>query len=93
MNPHFYILFPDGVYTLPPPTPRPEDLPSAPIFHPAPKPTQADVEVVAERTRKRILRYLEKRDVVTFAAAPGDAEVIVVIAEGFGEADRRMRPC
>jgi hypothetical protein len=41
-----------------------------PIFHVAPKPTQADIDFVVERTRDRILRYREKRGVITFAAAP-----------------------
>jgi hypothetical protein len=40
-----------------------------------------------ERTRKRILRHLEKRGVVTFAAAPGDEEVNAVLGDGFGEID------
>lgn len=31
--------------------------------------------------------YLEKRGLITFAVAPGDDEVIVVLGEGFGESD------
>jgi hypothetical protein len=57
------------------------------MFHPAPKPTQEDIEYAVTRARKRILRYLEKRGLVTFAAAPGDDEVNGVLGEGFGESD------
>ncbi len=70
-----------------------------PLFQTAPKPTQEDIEVVVQRARAvettaseapfrtRILRYLEKRGVITFAAAPGDDEVNAVLGEGFGESD------
>jgi hypothetical protein len=40
------------------------------VFATAPKPTQTDIDFVVERTRDRILRYLEKRGVITSAAAP-----------------------
>lgn len=65
----------------------PDAVPFPPLFHPAPKPTQADIDFVVTRTRKRILRYLEKRGILTFAAAPGDGEVNAVLGEGFGESD------
>ena len=32
-------------------------------------------------------RYLEKRNVITFAAAPSDDVVNAVLGEGFGESD------
>jgi hypothetical protein len=32
------------------------------MFHPAPAPTQQDVEQVVERASKRILRFLRRRD-------------------------------
>lgn len=58
-----------------------------PHFQPAPKLTQEDIEFVVQRARKRILRYLEKRGAISFAAAPGDNEVNAVLGEGFGESD------
>ena len=51
LNPHFHTLFLDGVYV----TVQSEDSDgstAAPLFHPAPKPTQADIEFVVERTRR-----------------------------------------
>lgn len=51
----------------------------------APKPTQADIDFAVERTRERILKYRQKRGVITFAAAPGDDEVNAILGEGFGE--------
>ena len=89
LNPHFHTLFLDGVYE-----PRPlgsnrvDSVPSPPlVFHPTPKPTQADIEFVVERARERILHYLRKRGIITFATAPGDDEVNAVLEEGFGESD------
>jgi hypothetical protein len=79
LNPHFHTLFLDGVYH-----PGPEG--EAPVFQTAPKPTQEDIEGVVQRAKRRILRYLEKRGVVTFAAAPGDGEVNAVLDESLGEA-------
>lgn len=87
LNPHFHTLFLDGVYLPPAESDAPDAAPPVPIFRPAPKPTQADIEFVVERARERILRYLEKRGVITFATAPGDDEVNAVLGEGFGESD------
>jgi hypothetical protein len=47
------------------PFPGPEG--AAPVFEAAPKPTQGDIEDVVRRAQRRILRYLEKRGVITFA--------------------------
>ncbi len=87
LNPHFHTLFLDGVY-LPPQQPEAADatMPT-PIFQVAPKLTQADIDFVVERTRERILKYLQKRGVITFAAAPGDDEVSAILGEGFGKTD------
>ncbi len=38
-----------------------------------------------QRARKRILRYLENRGVITFAAAPGDENVEAVMDESMGK--------
>jgi len=52
LNPHFHTLFLDGVYvpTQQPETPDAES--PAPLFHPAPKPTQEDIEFVVQRARR-----------------------------------------
>jgi hypothetical protein len=57
------------------------------MFHPALAPTQQDVEQVVERASKRILRFLERRGVITLVTAPGDGEVTVVSDETMGEKD------
>jgi hypothetical protein len=75
LNPHFHTLFLDGVYA---PNPRGG---GAPIFHPAPGPTQQDVEHVVHRARRRILRFLERRGVIAQITAPGDGEITCVVAE------------
>ena len=59
----------------------------APIFHPAPGPTQKDIEAIVERTSKRILRFLQRRGVITLVSAPGDGEVTVVCDETIGDKD------
>ncbi|MEO6096996.1 MAG: transposase zinc-binding domain-containing protein [Fibrobacteria bacterium] len=51
LNPHFHTLFLDGAY-------RPGSEGEHPVFEPAPRPIQADIEAVVQRARKRILRYL-----------------------------------
>jgi len=88
LNPHFHTLFLDGVY-LPSQAGNASDSVAsdgkAPTFTAAPTPSQEDVESVVQRARKRILRYLEKRGVVTFAPAPGDGEVNAVLDETLGE--------
>lgn len=75
----------DCVYAVAQPCKRGEDAPPEPLFHPAHKPTQEDIEYLGTQAVKRILRYLEKRAVVSFAAAPGDGEVNSVLGDGFGE--------
>jgi hypothetical protein len=57
------------------------------MFHPAPAPTQEDIEYLVERVSKRILRFLQRRGVITLVAAPGDGEVTVVPEETLGEQD------
>ena len=57
------------------------------MFHPAPGPSQLDVEQVVQRTSKRILRFLQRRGVITLVTAPGDDEVTVVADETMGEKD------
>jgi hypothetical protein len=54
------------------------------MFHPAPAPTQHDVEQVVERACKR---FLQRRGVITLVTAPGDGEVSVVTDETLGEKD------
>jgi hypothetical protein len=57
------------------------------MFHPAPAPTQQEVEHLVERASKRILRFLQRRGVITLVTAPGDGEVTVVTDETLGEKD------
>jgi hypothetical protein len=57
------------------------------MFHPAPASTQEDVEAIVERASKRILRFLQRRGVITLVTAPGDGEVTVVTDETMGEED------
>ncbi len=85
LNPHFHTLFLDGVYPAEGLRNATGDASVTPVFQPAAKPTQADIDFVVEQTRKRILRYLQKRRLITFAAAPGDDEVNAVLEDGFGE--------
>ena len=73
---HLHTLFLDSVYLA-----GPEN--EAPVFEAAPNPTQEDIEQVVRRARKRILRYLEKRGVVTFVAALGDREVNAALVTGY----------
>ena len=49
--------------------------------------TQEDVEAIVERASKRILRFLQRRGVITLVTAPGDGEVTVVGDETMGEKD------
>ena len=49
--------------------------------------TQADVEAIVERASKCILRFLQRRGVITLVAAPGDGEVTVVTDETIGDKD------
>jgi hypothetical protein len=57
------------------------------IFYPAPPPSQEDIENLVEKVSKRILRFLERRGVITLVAAPDDGEVTVVTDETIGEED------
>jgi hypothetical protein len=79
-NPHVHEIFLDGVYA-------PDRDGKGFMFHPAPAPTQADVEAIVERASKRILRFLQRRGVITLVTAPGDGEVTVVTDETIGERD------
>jgi len=56
-------------------------------FHPTPGPTQEDIEQLVERVSKRILRFLQRRGVITLVTAPGDGEVTGVPDETLGEQD------
>jgi len=99
LNPHFHTLFLDGVYASNLTGAVPDDETSTyeppageagretPIFMVESTPTQEDVESVVHQARKRILRYLEKRGVITFAVAPSDGEVNAPRAKGLS-----MRP-
>jgi len=42
---------------------------------------------VVQRTSKRILRFIQRRGVISLVAGPGDGEVIVVGDESMGEKD------
>jgi hypothetical protein len=79
LSPHFHVLQLDGLYS-----PGPD---SVPIFHPAPGLTQQDVEAIVGRASKRILRFLQRRGVITLVTAPGDGEVTVVCDETLGDQD------
>jgi hypothetical protein len=85
LNPHFHTLFLDGAYVLPQNSEPADSAGPNPIFHSAITPTQADIEFVITRARKRILRYLQKRGVITFTAASGDEEVNAVLDADFGQ--------
>jgi hypothetical protein len=79
-NPHVHEIFLDGLYA-------PDRDGKGFMFHPAPAPTQADVEAIVERASKRILRFLQRRGVITLVTAPGDGEVTVVTDETIGDKD------
>jgi hypothetical protein len=80
LNPHCHALFLDGVY-------GPDVDGKGQMFHPAPGPSQHDVEQVVQRTSKRVLRFLQRRGVIILQTAPGDGEVTVVGDETMGEKD------
>jgi hypothetical protein len=80
LSPHYHVLQLDGVYA------SGRDG-GSPIFHPAPGLTQEDVEAIVERASKRILRFLQRRGVITLVTAPGEGEVTVVADETMGEKD------
>jgi hypothetical protein len=79
-NPHVHAIFLDGLYA-------PDLDGKGFMFHPAPAPTQEDVESIVVRASKRILRFLRRRGVITLVTAPGDGEVTVVTDETMGEED------
>jgi hypothetical protein len=79
-NPHVHAIFLDGLYA-------PDHDGKGFMFHPAPAPTQEDVESIVARASKRILRFLERRGLITLVTAPGDGEVTVVTDETMGEED------
>jgi len=102
LNPHLHILFLDGLYSpdregarkarwvgrgrCGPEVPEGGDG-KGQMFHPSPAPTQQEVEQVVARAGKRILRFLQRRGVITLVTAPGDGEVTVVGDETMGEKD------
>jgi hypothetical protein len=57
------------------------------MFHPAPAPTQDEIDQLVGRASKRILRFLQRRGVITLVTAPGDGDVTVVADETMGEKD------
>jgi len=57
------------------------------MFHPAPVPSQEEVEALVEKVSKRILRFLQRRGVITLVTAPGDGEVTVVADDTMAEKD------
>jgi hypothetical protein len=65
MPPHYHVLQLDGLCA-------PGRDGGAPILHPAPGLTQKDVEAIVERASKRILRFLQRRGVITLVTAPGE---------------------
>jgi len=80
LSPHFHTLFLDGVF-------GPDRDGKGRMFHPAPGPTQEEIEVLVEKVSTRILRFLERRGAITLVTAPGDGEVTVVTDESLGEKD------
>jgi Putative transposase len=80
LNPHLHTIFLDGVYS-------PDGDGKGQMFHPALAPTQQEIEALVARASKRILRFLQRRGVITLVIAPGDGEVTVVADETMGEKD------
>jgi len=80
LNPHFHTVFLDGVYS-------PDGSGQSHMFHSAPAPSQQEIETLVCRASKRILRFLQRRGIITLAIAPGDGEVTVVGDESLGEKD------
>jgi hypothetical protein len=64
-NPHVHAIFLDGLYA--------QDVDGkGQMFHPASGPSQQDIDQVVKRTSKRILRFLQRRGVITLVTAPGE---------------------
>jgi hypothetical protein len=80
LSPHFHCLFLDGVYA-------PDQDGKTLIFHPAPAPSQQDIEDLIERASHRILRFLKRRGVISFVPAPGDGEISLVSDETIADKD------
>jgi hypothetical protein len=57
------------------------------MFHPAPAPSQEEIEGLVEKASTRILRFLQRRGVITLVTAPGDGEVTVITDGTMGEKD------
>ncbi len=62
---HLHTAFLDGAYS-------PDRDGKGQMFHPAPAPTQQEIEAIVGRASKRILRFLQRRGVITLVTAPGD---------------------
>jgi hypothetical protein len=80
LNPHVHAICLDGVYSA-------DRDGKGLMFHPAPAPAQDEIESLVGRASKRILRFLQRRKVITLVTAPGDGEVTVVGDETIGEKD------
>jgi len=64
LNPHLHTAFLDGVYA-------PDRDGKGHMFHPAPAPSQQEIEAIVGRASKRILRFLQRRGVITLVTALG----------------------
>jgi hypothetical protein len=80
LSPHLHTIFLDGAYGA-------DRDGKGQMFHPAPAPTQEEIEELVGRVSKRILRFLQRRGVITLVTAPGDGEVTVVADETMGDKD------
>ena len=80
LNPHLHTVFLDGVYA-------PDRGSRGQMFHPAPTPTQQEIEAVVCRAGTRILRFLQRHGVITLVTAPGDGEVNVSTDATMGDKD------
>jgi hypothetical protein len=80
LSPHFHTLFLDGVYSA-------DRDGKGRMFHPAPAPSQEEIEGLVEKVSTRILRFLQRRGVITLVTAPGDGKVTVVTDESLGDND------
>ena len=80
LNPHVHAICLDGVYSA-------DRDGKGLMFHRAPAPSQEEIESLVGRASKRILRFLQRRKVITLVTAPGDGEVTVAGDETMGEKD------
>jgi len=81
LNPHVHAICLDGVYSA-------DRAGKGLMFHPAPAPSQEEIESLVGRASKRILRFLQRRKVITLVTAPGeDARA----ARGVGRCRGRFR--